>query len=89
MVKLNKAKAHHSFLRNDALKCNVPNIQKTGKGLKKILQVHLPQIVFYCADVVCTSLFTCDDNKKIARIIAGDATSKNNWVLPLRVWMTL
>ena len=76
MVKLNKAKAHHSFLRNDALRCNVPNIQKTGKGLKKILQVHLPQIVFYCADVVCTSLFTCDDNKKIARVIAGDVLCK-------------
>ena len=73
MAKPNKAKAHHSLLRNDALGCNVPNIpKKTGKGLKKILQVHLTQIVFYCADVVCTSLFTCDDNKKIARVIAGD-----------------
>ena len=47
MAKPNKAKAHHSFLRNDALGCNVPNIQKIGKGLKKILQVHLPQINFF------------------------------------------
>ena len=37
MAKPNKAKAHHSFLRNDALRCNVPYIQKTGKRGKKIL----------------------------------------------------
>jgi hypothetical protein len=37
MAKPNKAKAHHSFLWNDALGCNVPNTAKVGKGLKEIL----------------------------------------------------
>jgi hypothetical protein len=41
MAKPNKAKAHHSFLGNDALGCNVPNIAKVGKGLKEILQREL------------------------------------------------
>ena len=30
MAKPYKTKAHHSFLRNDALKCNVGKFQKTG-----------------------------------------------------------
>ena len=38
MAKPNKAKAHHSFLGNDTLGCNVPNIQKTGKRPNEILQ---------------------------------------------------
>ena len=37
MAKPHKTKAHHSFLRNDALGCNVGYFQKTGKGLKEIL----------------------------------------------------
>ena len=44
MAKPNKAKAHHSFRRNDALGFNVPNIQKTGKRGKKILQVVSPLV---------------------------------------------
>ena len=44
MAKPNKAKTHHSFLRNDALRCNVPNDRKTGKRGKKILQA-VPPIV--------------------------------------------
>lgn len=39
MAKPNKTKAHHSFLRNDALGCNVDRFQKSGKGLKENLQI--------------------------------------------------
>lgn len=45
MAKLNKAKAHHSFLRNDALRCNVGYFQKVGKRGKKILHTDLPILV--------------------------------------------
>ena len=40
-AKPNKAKAHHSFLRNNAHECNVPNIAKVSKRGKKISHLVL------------------------------------------------